>query len=271
MYLDSYTVSSEEPKNLRLQCRAQTHQGPTTSMCMDFVKANVVFLPKSLSKDFLVFCQRNPKPCPLLEYTETSEAEILAKGSDLYTDLPKYNILENGQISKTVLDISEYRDQEFSIFLLGCSFSFEQALIDNGIQIRHIEEGRNVSMYITNIQCRPSGVFKGPIVVSMRPVHRDLVSTAVRVTAMYPGAHGAPIHVGDPSAIGIKDLAQVDYGDAVTIYENEVPVFWACGVTPMKAIIDSQLPLAITHYPGHMFVGDKKNSDYNILKVLDNY
>lgn len=236
---------------------------------MDFVQANVVFLPKTLSKDFLVFCQRNPKPCPLLEYTETPEAEILAKGSDLYTDLPKYNILENGLITRTVLSISEYRDQEFSVFLLGCSFSFEQALIDNGIRMRHIEEGKNVSMYVTNVQCRTAGVFKGPVVVSMRPVHKDKVSLAVRVTAMYPAVHGAPIHVGDPGAIGIKDLALVDYGDPVTIYDDEVPVFWACGVTPMKAIIDSQLPFAITHCPGHMFIGDKKNSDYNILKGIN--
>jgi len=266
MFLDSYNIESDEPKNFRLLCRSNEHLGPTAGKCMEFVQTNVVFLPKTFSKDFLVFCQRNPKPCPLLEYTETQEAEILAKDSDLYTDLPKYNILEEGQIVKTQSDISEYRSQSFDVFLLGCSFSFEQALLDNGVPVRHIEENKNVPMYITNIQCRPAGVFKGPLVVSMRPIPSDKVSLAVQVTGMFPAVHGAPVHIGDPGLIGIRNLDEVDYGEKVTVHNNEVPVFWACGVTPMRAIIESRIPLAITHSPGHMFVTDKRNSDYSIIK-----
>jgi uncharacterized protein YcsI (UPF0317 family) len=234
---------------------------------MSFVQTNVVFLPKQHTKDFLLFCQRNPKPCPLLEVSEDSEAKILAPGSDLYRDLPKYTLVEKGIISTSLPSIEAFRDQGLDVFLLGCSFSFEQALLEAGIPIRHIEQGKNVSMFVTNIPCRPAGVFKGQLVVSMRPIPRDLVEKAARISARFPAVHGAPVHIGKPEVIGIRDLGVVDFGEPVEIFHGDVPVFWACGVTPLQAIVQSGIEFAITHSPGHMFITDKRNKDLDVGDV----
>ena len=271
MFLDRIEGNVQAAEEFRERCRRNEFSGPTAGQCMDFVQTNVVFLPKRHSKDFLLFCQRNPKPCPLLEVAEGSEASILAPGSDLYRDIPKYNILKSGKVFESRLSIEEFKDAELDVFLLGCSFSFEQALIEEGVPVRHIEEGKNVPMYITNFQCRPAGIFSGPLVVSMRPIPRDLVEKAVRVSARFPAVHGAPVHIGDPSLIGISSLDSVNFGEAVTVNSGEVPVFWACGVTPMQAIMQSGIEFAATHSPGHMFITNKRNIDLDVSRVNLNY
>ena len=270
-FLDNNDENPQIPQSFRQKCRLNEHTLPTTGFCMDYVHVNVVFLPSDYVRDFLLFCQRNPKPCPLLEFTSTSCAEILAPGSNLFTDLPKYNIIREGKICETTLNISEYQSSDLSIFLLGCSFSFEQALISAGVPVRHIEENKNVPMYITNIDTRPAGVFSGPLIVTMRPIPAELVDLAVQISARFPAVHGAPIHRGNPQAIGILDLGKVDYGEAVTVNAGEVPVFWACGVTPMQAILNARLPFAITHAPGHMFITDRRNSSLDISNITFKY
>lgn len=146
-------------------------------------------------------------------------------------------------------------------FLIGCSFSFEGELLEASVPVRHIEEGRNVPMYLTSIPSKPAGIFRGNMVVSMRPLPYDQIVKAVLVTGSMPKVHGAPIHIGDPAAIGIADIDRPDFGDAVTIHPGEVPVFWPCGVTPQAALMASKPAFAITHAPGHMLVTDVKNID----------
>lgn len=270
-FLDWNSENPADAQAFRMSCRKQEHDTPTSGFCMDFVQVNVVFLPSEYAYDFLLFCQRNPKPCPLLEATTTNSSDILAPGSNLYTDLPRYNIISSGKIASTLLDVSEYQSRNLHVFLLGCSFSFEQALIAAGIPMRHIDENKNVSMYITNLDTRPAGVFSGPVIVSMRPISPNKLNLAIEISARFPGVHGSPIHYGNPQAIGIQDINKVDYGDAVTINEGEIPVFWACGVTPMQAILNANLPFAITHCPGHMFVTDKANSSLDISNITFKY
>jgi len=249
----------------RQSCRLGSFAGVTSGHCLSFVQANVVILPYQHAYDFLLFCQRNPKPCPLLEVTDPGsyEARILAPGSDLRSDVPLYRIVR-GKEEEEQTDIRHMWRDDLVCFLLGCSFAFEGALLQAGLGVRHIEEGKNVPMYITNIPCRPAGVFSGNLVVSMRPYPEAEVPKAIAITARFPSVHGAPIHSGDPAAIGIRDLAAVDFGDSVELKPGEVPVFWACGVTPLVALRNAQLPLAITHSPGHMFVTDRLNSELAI-------
>lgn len=249
----------------RLSCRSGAFSGVTSGHCLPFVQANLVVLPYQHAYDFLLFCQRNPKPCPLLEVTDTGafEAKITAPGSDLRTDLPLYRIL-TPEKEEEKTDIRDYWSSDMVGFLLGCSFAFEGALISSGLPVRHIAEGKNVPMYITNIPCRPAGLFTGNLVVSMRPFPANSVSSAISITSRFPSVHGAPVHAGDPGLIGISDINRVDFGDKVTINPGEVPVFWACGVTPLVALRNASLPLAITHSPGHMFVTDRLNSELAI-------
>ena len=270
-FLDENNSDTSIPEAFRKKCREGLHKTPTTGFCLDYAQVNAVFLPAEYSFDFLLFCQRNPKPCPLLEVTLTNTPEILAPTANLYTDIPKYNILRNGVISESRDDILEYESLNMHVFLLGCSFSFEQALLNAGVPVRHIEENKNVPMYITNIDTRPAGIFSGPLIVTMRPIPREKVQIAAEISARFPGVHGCPIHKGDPLKIGIADLNKVDYGDSVTIYEDEIPVFWACGVTPMQAIIQAKIPFAITHAPGHMFITDKTNSSLDISNIIFKY
>ncbi|MCS6867033.1 MAG: putative hydro-lyase [Gemmataceae bacterium] len=248
---------------VRAACRHGHWNGPTPGLALGYVQANLVILPRSWAFDFLLFCQRNPKPCPLLDVTEPGipEAKLVAPGSDLRTDLPAYRIWREGELDSETDNIVRYWRDDFVAFLIGCSFTFEQALLAAGVPVRHIEQGVNVPMYRTNIACRAAGAFAGPLVVSMRPLLPALAVKATQICSRYPRAHGAPIHFGDPAAIGIRDLHQPDYGDAVTIRPGEVPVFWACGVTPQAALIHARPPLAITHKPGHMFVTDWKDAD----------
>jgi uncharacterized protein YcsI (UPF0317 family) len=237
---------------------------PTTGMCDGYAQGNLVVLPRALAWDFLLFCQRNPRSCPLLEVADQGSRTFsqFAPGSDIAKDVPRYRIYEKGVLTGEYKDVSVFFDERPDLvsFLIGCSFSFEAALLEGGVPVRQIEEGVNVPMYNTDIPCSPAGVFAGNMVVSMRPIPHALVPVAVTITAAMPRVHGAPIQIGYPEAIGIKDLAHPDYGDPVTIRPGEVPVFWPCGVTPQAAIIEAKPEFAITHSPGHMFLTDVKNA-----------
>lgn len=202
----------------------------------------------------------------VLDVTEVGSFEpvLTAPGADLRTDIPKYRIYKYGQLVDETSDILNYWREALVAFLLGCSFTFESGLLQGGIPVRHIEEGRNVPMYITNIPCKPAGRFSGPMVVSMRPIPYQQVVKAVQITSRYPAVHGAPVHIGDPALIGIKDLDKPDFGDPVTIKPGEVPVFWACGVTPQAVAMQSKPPFMITHAPGHMFITDVLNENLTV-------
>ncbi len=255
------------PKDVRGLIRGGEFTRPTAGVAAGYVQANLAILPKEYAFDFLLFCQRNPKPCPLVEVLEPGQVEVsvTAPSSDIRTDVPLYRVYENGEMSAEISNLTGLWKSDFVSFLLGCSFSFESALINNGIRLPHFESGTNVSMYITNIPTVPAGPFSGPMVVSMRSIPQEKVVRAVQVTSRFPGVHGSPIHIGDPSAIGISNLSQPDFGDPTIIKEGEVPVFWACGVTPQSVAMSSKPPIMVTHAPGHMFITDMKDEDYSVL------
>jgi uncharacterized protein YcsI (UPF0317 family) len=251
------------PREIRALIRKGKWDKPTAGLAMGYAQANLVILPEKYAFDFLLFCQRNPKPCPLLEVLEPGrfQTEFLSSDADIRTDIPGYSIYRRGKLEGTVKEIRGFWKRDFVTFLLGCSFSFEEALLRSKIPIRHIEENRNVPMFITNIPCKPAGVFHGPMVVTMRPIPPDKVTRAVQITARYASVHGAPIHIGDPSKIGIKNMSKPDFGDPVTIKKGEIPVFWACGVTPQAVVMKAKPDLCITHAPGHMFISDLLNEE----------
>jgi len=254
------------PSELRGLIRESKWTTPTTGLVPGFVQANLVMLPKEQAFHFLLFCVRNPKPCPILDVLEPGQAEpSIARGADLRTDLPKYRIYEKGVLQKEVEEVGDFFHEGMVSFLLGCSFSFESAMLAAGLPIRNIEEGKNVSMYITKRPCVPAGPFSSPLVVSMRPLTPQQAVRATQVTTRFHLTHGAPVHFGAPEAIGIRDLGRPDFGDPVTIRQEEIPVFWACGVTSALAATSARLPLVITHAPGHMFVSDLKDEDLTIL------
>lgn len=248
----------QTPKEIRQAIRQARHTGGTAGLAPGHVQANLVILPRAQAYDFLVFCQRNPRPCPLIEVTDPGNPEPagVAPGADLRTDVPRYRIYREGRLEAEVTDIMREWREDFVAFLLGCSYTFETALLQAGVPLRHIEEGKIVPMWRTSVACRPAGIFRGPMVVSMRPVAAPLISRAVTVTARYPMAHGAPVHVGNPARIGIADIGTPDWGDPATILPGEEPVFWACGVTPQAVALEARPPLVITHAPGHMFITD---------------
>lgn len=253
--------SAMHPQEVKKLIRESKIDFQTSGMCAGYAQANLCILPKDYAFDFLLFCMRNPKPCPILEVGDVGSREFKAMASegDVCTDFPKYRIWKNGVLEKEVTDISEYWQDDFVYFLIGCSFSFESEMLEADIPVRHIEENVNVPMFNTNIELASAGAFHGNMVVSMRPIPNDLVVKAVEVTAAMPKVHGAPIQIGNPEAIGILDVNHPDYGDSVTINEGEVPVFWPCGVTPQNAVMQTKTPIAITHAPGHMFITDVKN------------
>ena len=244
-------------RQARLLIRAGEHTGPTAHLAPGCVQANLVVLPRAVASDFVEFAARNPKPCPILEVVERgTEAVRTAPDSDPCTDVPRYRLFVDGVHTDSATDATSWWRDDLVSVLLGCSFSFEAALMRAGLPVRHIEQGCNVPMYITNRQCAPAGDFAGPLVVSMRPMPAASVEQARRITEAYPQAHGDPIHVGDPAELAIADLRSPDFGDPVDIHDSEVPMFWACGVTPQLAIANARPEIAITHEPGHMFITD---------------
>ena len=254
------------PVELRRLIRQREWTEPTTGLAPGYVQANLVMLPEREAFHFLLFCVRNPKPCPILDVLEPGQTEPgIAPGADLRTDLPKYRIYENGELKAEVDDVREIFQEDMVSFLLGCSFSFENAMVAAGLPIRNLEEGKNVSMYITNRDCRAAGPFHSPLVVTMRPMTPEQAVRAVQVTTRFHLTHGAPVHMGAPEEIGIRDLGRADFGDPVTIHPREIPVFWACGVTSSLAVTSARLPLVITHAPGHMFVSDLRDDHLTIL------
>ena len=260
-------VVYENPGEVRKLIRQGKLKRPTTGLAPGYAQANLVILHKDLAFDFLLFCQRNSKPCPLLEVMEAGKYEpvLTAPGADVRTDIPLYRVYRNGELVSEERGITRYWMSELVTFLLGCSFTFESALEKAGIPLRHINEGKNVAMYITSIETEPAGIFSGPMVVSMRPVKVSQVVKAVQVTSRFPQVHGAPIHIGDPEKIGIRDITRPDYGDTIEIKEDEVPVFWACGVTPQAVALKSRPPLMITHSPGYMFITDIRDEELTVI------
>jgi uncharacterized protein YcsI (UPF0317 family) len=258
---------STSPAAVRTACRAGHLKDTTAGLSSSYAQANLVVVPGDLAFDFLVFCQRNPKPCPVLDVTEIGNAEPVqtAPGADLRTDLPRYRVYERGELVDEPFDISVLWNKNMAGFLLGCSFTFEQAMIDAGIPVRHIDSGRVVSMYRTNIPCIPAGPFHGNMVVSLRMIPVENVVRAVQVTSRFPAVHGAPVHIGNPADIGIEDLGNPDYGDPPVSESGDVPVFWACGVTPQAIAMQTRPELMITHAPGSMFVTDVPVSQLAVL------
>ncbi len=242
-------------------------RGPTTGVAPGRVQANLVVLPASLADAFLRFCQSNPKPCPLLGVTEPGSPHLPDLGSDLdlRTDLPRYRVWSGGALVDEPTDLRRVWRDDLVGFAIGCSFSFEEALLAEGIEMRHLSQGRNVPMYRTNVPTRAAGPFHGPMVVSMRPLKAADAIRAVQITSRFPAVHGAPVHLGDPSLIGIPDLSRPDYGDAVDLHADELPVFWACGVTPQSVVAASKPDFCITHMPGHMLVTDLPNHRLAVL------
>lgn len=260
-------ITAMTPSELRHSIRKNDWTKPTAGLAPGFAQANLAIMKKELAFDFLLFCQRNPKPCPLLDVTEIGSPvpRLVAPDADIRTDIPKYRVYRHGELTDEATDIAKYWEDDMVAFLIGCSFTFEYPLMNNGIPVRHIEENCNVAMYKTNIPCVPAGRFAGPVVVSMRPMPEKDVVRAVQVTSRFPAVHGAPLHIGNPASIGIADVHKPDFGDAVTIKPGEVPVFWACGVTPQAVAMQVKPDIFITHAPGHMFITDKRDEQYGVL------
>ncbi|MEJ6392981.1 putative hydro-lyase [Gymnodinialimonas sp. 2305UL16-5] len=243
---------------IRAEIRAGRYTAHTAGLAPGKLQCNLAILPERYALDFLRFCQRNPKPCPVVGVSETGDPMLATLGADIdiRKDVPRYRVFRDGVLAAEVTDISDLWADDLVTVALGCSFTFENALIRNGIPLRHIEQGRNVSMYRSAIPLIPAGPFRGQMVVTMRPIPAERVDDAHRISARYPQAHGAPIATGDPRALGIQSFDLPDYGDPVEVRDGEVPVYWACGVTPQNVLLEAKLPLCITHSPGHMLIAD---------------
>ena len=246
----------------RSAIRSGAHTGHTSGLADAFVQGNVVILPEADANDFLRYCLRNPKPCPLLTVGEPGDPILHRLGAhiDIRTDVPQYRVWRDGVLVAEPHDISNLWRKDLVCFVIGCSFSFEQALMDAGIGLRHVQQNKNVAMYRSNVATEPAGAFHGPMVVSMRPMKAADAIRAIQITSRFPGVHGAPVHIGDPVQIGITDISKPDYGDAVDVLPDELPVFWACGVTPQAAITQARLSFCVTHAPGAMLITDLLNS-----------
>lgn len=259
-------IYTKTPNELRELIRQNLWDKPTAGLAKGYIQANLAVLPKNQAFDFLLFAQRNPKSCPIIDVTEPGSGvpTLSAPSGNIMTDIPKYRVYRDGILTEEINDVTRIWDETMVGFLIGCSFTFEEALLQNDIPIRHIEENCNVPMYKTNIECVKAGQFEGPMVVSMRPMTEKDAIRAVQVTSRFPSVHGAPIHIGNPEAIGISNIHRPDFGDPVTIKSGEVPVFWACGVTPQAVAMTVKPKIMITHAPGHMFITDLKNEQFTI-------
>jgi uncharacterized protein YcsI (UPF0317 family) len=254
-------LANADGKEVRAAARNGRWRRATHGLARGYVQANMAIVPERYAFDFLRFCQRNPKPCPVIDVTDPGdpEARFAAPGSDLRVDLPGYRVFREGKLVAEVCDITDYWRPDLVAFLLGCSNSMDEVLLDAGIPQRHLEsEDGRISVYVSNIMCASAGIFRGPVVVTMRPIPRHRLIDAISITARYPMAHGAPVHVGDPRLIGIDDLSRVGWGKYNKPNDDDVPVYWACGVTPQAVAIEARIPEMITHAAGHMFVSDLK-------------
>ncbi len=254
-------------RDARLLSRRGDLTGPTAGLAPGYVQGNLAILPAALAGDFLRFCHLNPKPCPLLATSAPGDWRLPSLGDDLdiRTDIPRYRVFRDGELVDEPYDVRSHWRDDLVSFALGCSFSFEEALIEDGIELRHITQGTAVPMYRTIVPTTPAGPFHGPLVVSMRPLKPADAIRAIQITTRFPAVHGAPIHIGRPDLIGIKDIMKPDYGDPVPIEDDEIPVFWACGVTPQSVVATVKPEFCITHYPGSMLVTDRRNTEFAIM------
>lgn len=250
------------PREVRAAIRSGRHRGHTAGVAPGYVQGNVCILPREYADDFRRFCERNPKPCPLLAMSAPGDPRLPALGEDLdiRSDVPRYRIFRNGVLQEEVADLNGVWRDDLVSFVLGCSFSFEEALMKAGLPLRYVEEGRNVPMYRTSMDTVPAGPFRGKLVVSMRPFRPADAIRAIEITSRYPRVHGSPVHIGFPERIGITDLAHPWAGDATEVREGELPLFWACGITPQSVVLEAKPSLCITHSPGHMLVTDLLNA-----------
>jgi len=254
-------ASTDDPRAARRAIRAGQRPAHTAGLARGCVQANLVILERAMAADFLRYCVLNPKPCPVLAVSEPGDPRLPALGEDLdiRTDLPRYRVWRHGELVDEPAEVRALWRDDLVSFAIGCSFSFEHALLGAGVPLRHVAQGRNVAMYRSGIMTAPAGPFSGPMVVSMRPLRAADAIRAVQISARFPAVHGAPVHLGDPSLIGIRDLSRPDYGDAVEVMPDELPVFWACGVTPQAALAAARPALCITHAPGSMLITDLRN------------
>ena len=255
------------PAELRAAIRRGDWRKPTAGLAPRYVQVNLAILPAAHAADFQRFCQRNPKPCPLIAVSEVGDPRMTMLGADLdiRTDVPRYRVFQHGEEVAQPNNVLDHWRDDLVTFAIGCSFTFEHSLIEHGIGIRHIEQGRNVPMFRTGVQTTPAGKFSGPMVMTMRPMKAADAIRAIQITSRFPGVHGAPVHIGDPSLIGISDLSKPEYGDAVDVREGEIPVFWGCGVTPQAALLQAKPEFCITHAPGFMLITDLLNTDYAVI------
>jgi len=254
-------------RDARLAIRSGQFSGQTAGVAPGYVQGNLAILPESLASDFLRFCQLNPKPCPLLAASNPGDFRLptLADDLDIRTDISRYRVFRRGEVVDEPTDVRRHWRNDLVTFALGCSFSFEETLIEGGIELRHMTCGVTVPMYRTSIPTTEAGPFHGPVVVSMRPMTAADAIRAIQITTRFPAVHGAPIHIGKPELIGISDLMKPDWGDAVPIKDDEIPVFWACGVTPQSVVAMAKPEFCITHYPGCMLVTDRRNSEFAVM------
>lgn len=253
----------KDARDVRRAIRSGAYTGHTAGLAPGHVQGNLCILPQAYAADFQLFCERNPKPCPLLGVTKPGDPHLPALGEDLdlRTDVSGYRVFRDGKLTEEVKDLRDLWRDDLVGFVLGCSFSFEQALTDAGLRLRYVEQGKNVPMFRTSVDTVPAGPFRGKLVVSMRPFAPADAIRAIEITSRYPTVHGSPVHLGRPDLIGIEDLSRPWAGDATEVREDEVPLFWACGVTPQSVVLDAKVPFCITHAPGHMLVTDLKNAD----------
>jgi uncharacterized protein YcsI (UPF0317 family) len=252
---------------VRMACRSGDITAATSGMAPGYVQGNLAVLPKDLAHDFLRFCQANPRPCPIIGVSEVGDPKVpvLGQDIDLRTDLPRYRVWKNGAIVAETDEVLSWWRDDLVAFVIGCSLSFEEALLADGLPLRHVERGSRVPMFRTNIACTPAGIFSGPMVVSMRPLKPAHAIRAVQITSRFPAVHGAPVHIGLPEQIGIRDVLRPDYGDPNEVLDDELPVFWACGVTPQAIIENARPSFAITHAPGCMLATDRRNTEFAII------
>ena len=258
-----------DQKTVRKAIRSGAYQDHTAGLADGYLQANLVILEDKYAFDFMRFCQRNPKPCPVVGVSDTGIPMMTTLGQDIdiRSDVPSYNIYRHGQLAESCSDIKALWQDNMVAFALGCSFTFEHAILRAGFPLFHVAHNLTVPMFKTTIATVEAGPFGGPMVVSMRAIAADRLDEVQAISAQFPLAHGSPVHWGDPAAIGIDDIAAPDWGDPTPVGDDELAVFWACGVTPQAAIMRAALPLCITHKPGQMLITDISDTAETPVRV----